>query len=498
MTNLVWFKSDLRVCDNPALSASMARGDTLAVYVLCPKQWQKHGISLAKQSLILRQLISLRESLDSLNVPLVVLQGSCFKDLPKQLIDLCNAFKLRHLFWNREYEFNERRCEEELSLACENQGIIVRAFDDSVLFPPGSVKKPDGSQYKVFTAFKKSLYKNSFQGMRALCVRPSVQIPFPFADEIKGISDEELLEQEKALSLDTNYSIDVAKRWPSGEDSVHSCLEIFIKEKSHSYHKDRDFPEENVTSLLSPYLAIGAISTRQCIQEAFNQNGTLSDDSASGLSTWINELVWREFYRHILASNQSLCRFKAYKSETDTLPWKHDRQMFEAWKNGMTGFPIVDAAMRQLKQTGWMHNRLRMVVAMFLTKHLFIDWRWGEAYFMSKLIDGDFASNNGGWQWSASTGVDAVPYFRIFNPTRQSMRFDPEGEFIRRYLPELSHLSSKDIHQPSAAQALEANYVLPIVEHKQATEQTKIYFSQLNSSKESSLTLNQGMAIGNA
>ena len=172
--------------------------------------------------------------------------------------------------------------------------------------------------------------------------------------------------------------------------------------------------------------------------------------------------------------------------------------MFEAWKNARTGYPIVDAAMRQLKQTAWMHNRLRMVVAMFLTKHLFIDWRWGEAYFMSQLVDGDFASNNGGWQWSASTGVDAAPYFRIFNPTRQSERFDQSGSFIRRYMPELAHLDNKSIHQPSHRQALAAGYCLPIVEHRQATDQAKFYFKQLNNASTlNSADKDQQATVGN-
>jgi deoxyribodipyrimidine photo-lyase len=283
------------------------------------------------------------------------------------------------------------------------------------------------------------------------------------------------------------------ERWPAGEEYAHSQLEQFIQERSYEYDKRRDFPGEQGTSVLSPYLAIGAISTRQCLQSAVNENRGSLDEGQPGIVSWINELIWREFYRHILASDESLCRFKPFKPETDNLPWRHDQQQFELWKVGKTGYPIVDAAMRQLNETGWMHNRLRMVVSMFLTKHLFIDWRWGEWYFMSKLVDGDFASNNGGWQWSASTGVDAVPYFRIFNPTRQSIRFDPDGNFIRRFVPELRSLSSKHIHQPSNEQALALGYALPMVDHKEATGQTKLYFSQLNTS-----LVTKGSAIASA
>lgn len=483
MTNLVWFKSDLRVRDNPALSSSMAAGGTIAVYVLCSEQWAMHGVSLAKQSLILRQLISLRKELASLNVPLIVVKGNYFDQLPQQLVELAIRLKVKQVYWNREYELNEKRCEATLFELLEHEGIRVGRFDDSVAFAPGSIRKPDGEPYKVFSAFKRALLKNLFFSMRPLYMKPSIQLPLSLAPGSQGLSDHQLLDLERSLSVADHYDNDLVEDWPSGEDHAHSLLDDFIKHKSQSYHQHRDFPSLEVISFLSPYLALGSLSTRQCMHAALNENGGVLDDGPSGLATWINELIWREFYRHILSDNEALCRFKPYKPETDELPWRHDREAFELWKNGQTGFPIVDAAMRQLNQTGWMHNRLRMVVAMFLTKHLFIDWRWGESYFMSKLIDGDFASNNGGWQWSASTGVDAVPYFRVFNPTRQSQRFDSKGDFIRRYVPELGHLSEKDIHQPSKEQALSAGYALPIVDHKQATDQTKYYFSKLNKSR---------------
>ncbi|MFC7001925.1 cryptochrome/photolyase family protein [Pseudobowmanella zhangzhouensis] len=233
------------------------------------------------------------------------------------------------------------------------------------------------------------------------------------------------------------------ERWPAGEQLAQQQLQRFVHEAIRDYKQTRDFPAQDNTSRLSAYQAVGALSTMQCLRAALAENNGELDSGNEGIVTWINELIWRDFYRHLLVAYPDLCKHKAFKSDTDRLPWKHDEDKFQRWCEGNTGYPIVDAAMRQMNQTGWMHNRLRMIVAMFLTKHLFIDWRWGERYFMQKLVDGDLASNNGGWQWSASTGCDAVPYFRIFNPVTQSERFDPKGDFIRNYVPEIAKFDAK-------------------------------------------------------
>ena len=225
-------------------------------------------------------------------------------------------------------------------------------------------------------------------------------------------------------------------------------------------------PAEPGTSQLSPYLAAGVISIRQCLHAALGYNQGELDSGASGATTWINELLWREFYKHILVGYPRVSMHRAFRPETEALPWRRAPYELEAWQQGRTGFPIIDAAMRQLRETGWMHNRLRMITAMFLSKNLLIDWREGERWFMRHLIDGDLAANNGGWQWSASTGTDSVPYFRLFNPTSQSQRFDPDGQFLRRWLPELQHLSSRDIHSPATHHNLFGviEYPTPIVD----------------------------------
>lgn len=236
--------------------------------------------------------------------------------------------------------------------------------------------------------------------------------------------------------------------WPAGEAEAQGRLSRFLDETIDDYQQLRDLPAKPGTSQLSAYLAAGVISPRQCLHGALASNRGEFDSGSAGVQTWINELLWREFYKHILTGYPQVSRHRAFRAQTEALPWRDAPADLEAWEQGRTGFPIIDAAMRQLLHTGWMHNRLRMVVAMFLSKNLLIDWRKGERYFMRHLIDGDLAANNGGWQWSASTGTDAVPYFRIFNPISQSQRFDPQGRFIRHWLPELRDLDDKTIHEP--------------------------------------------------
>ncbi len=265
-------------------------------------------------------------------------------------------------------------------------------------------------------------------------------------------------------------------------------LKKFASDHIDRYKSDRDFPGIPGTSQQSVYLTTGVISPRQCLHIAIEANNGKLDGGLAGPTCWISELIWREFYVHVLEAFPRVCKHRAFKPATDRISWSHDDNMFERWKTGTTGVPIVDAAMRQLNQTGWMHNRLRMVAAMYLTKDLFIDWRWGERYFMQNLVDGFLASNNGGWQWSASTGTDAAPYFRIFNPVSQSRSYDPEGTFIRTYCPELAGLNSDEIHDPysdatgvAPLRRSKLDYPAPIVDHRAARERVLAAFKAIGS-----------------
>ncbi|HCL4097052.1 TPA: deoxyribodipyrimidine photo-lyase, partial [Pseudomonas aeruginosa] len=268
--------------------------------------------------------------------------------------------------------------------------------------------------------------------------------------------------------------------WPAGEEVAQERLRDFADQHLADYHERRDFPALPGTSQLSPYLAAGVLSPRQCLDAALVANRGEFSGGQQGAATWINELLWREFYKHILVGYPRVSRHRPFREETEALRWRQAPAELEAWQQGRTGIPIIDAAMRQLLATGWMHNRLRMVVAMFLSKNLLIDWREGERWFMRHLIDGDLAANNGGWQWSASTGTDAVPYFRLFNPLSQSERFDPRGEFIRHWLPELAGLERKAIHDPSSLGLFAGvDYPRPMVDLKASRERALAAFRNL-------------------
>jgi deoxyribodipyrimidine photo-lyase len=461
----MWFKNDLRVYDNPALFSAMSQGSTLAIYIITEGQWKIHGISPAKRALILRQVKSLELELEKLHVPLIVLSANTFNELPDVIGQFAISTSIKKVFFNQEYEVNEQACAQDLIKHLNKLCIPSSIHHDTCIIEPGKIRNQQGEPYKVYSAFKRAYVQAFSYHGRSILNRPEAQRPLRIDSDLNALPGD----------IDLHN-----KLWPAGEEEAHDRLNKFLDEKIKQYKAKRDIPSEPATSQLSPYLAIGAISSTQCMHAALSLNhGSLSEGN-QGIATWINELIWREFYKHLLVDFPRVCRFKPFKQETDRLPWRKENELFEAWKEGRTGFPIVDAAMRQLKATAWMHNRLRMVVAMFLTKHLFIDWRLGEAYFMSQLVDGDLAANNGGWQWSASTGVDAVPYFRIFNPVRQSQRFDESGAFIRQYLPELSSLDDKSIHMPSTQQAKKLGYPLPIVDHTLAVAQTKLWFKQLS------------------
>ncbi|MFD2228778.1 deoxyribodipyrimidine photo-lyase [Alkalimarinus sediminis] len=467
MHNIVWFRSDLRVYDNPALSAAMQSGSVVAVYLLAQNQWHQHSLSPAKRALIVAQIKTLSAQLDKLNVPLKVIAADGFNDFPDILSEQALKLGASRIYCNIEYELNEKRCAQAVSTQLKTVNVELVEFHDSCMIQPGQVRTKQGECYKVYSAFKREFIEQYGRFARPILNRPTQQSATGLASDLTVL--EEVAVEHKWLEL-----------WPAGEDEAHDRLNTFVEGHIKEYDKKRDIPSIEGTSQISPYLAIGALSTTQCMHAALSLTEGRFDSGRSGVLVWINELIWREFYRHLLDEYPRLSMHKPFKLDTDRLPWKYDQALFNAWAEGRTGYPIVDAAMRQLSQTGWMHNRLRMITAMFLTKHLFIDWRLGEKYFMEQLVDGDLAANNGGWQWSASTGVDAVPYFRIFNPTRQSQRFDPNGDFIRRYLPELAALDSKSIHQPSAQQAKKAGYALPIVDHATAVAQTKLWFKQLS------------------
>lgn len=462
MRALHWFRSDLRISDNTALIAASKNAKQLfAIYIITPKTWSYHSMAPVKIQFILNNLQSLSQTLERLGIPLLIKTTDSFKDCPILLEQLCNELNIQALYFNKQYELDELNRDKVCKEHLEKNNISVHSFDDQLVLSPGLVLSKAQQPLKVFTPFKKSWMQKTISSNAWMPNTAKIKI---FSLEMKP----DLV--PKSIGGFTS-TIDIAL-WPASEKVALKKLKLFCSEKIISYKDTRDYPNVESTSKLSPYLAQGIISPRQCISAAlaaFDLNSLEKIQNHPGLETWVSELIWREFYKHIMFHFPKVCCGKPFRQETDHLPWERNASLFTAWCQGRTGFPLVDAAMRQLNMTGWMHNRLRMLTANFLTKLLFLDWRLGERYFMENLIDGDLAANNGGWQWSASTGTDAAPYFRIFNPILQSERFDPEGSFIRRYCPELKDLDNIAIHEPHQRDPLlakKSKYPKPIIDTK--------------------------------
>ncbi len=466
---IVWLRHDLRIYDNPALfRAAEEQEGVLAVYFICREMLTNHVVAPVQVDFTRRHLLQINSDLTELNIPLVVICVEKTEEITPHLQTLIKQYSVGELFLNAEYPLDEFNRDKQVSETLRAQGLVVKRFHDRVIIPPGMVRNGKGDPYKVFTAFK----NNWIEQARALPLQPLKKPAVQPAQDFNGSTVHQINNLFRGIE-----QRDLSSLWPAGEKEATKRLKAFVKHHIEDYQVARDFPDQDGTSQLSPYLAIGSISPRQCVAAALHANQGELDSGNSGVITWISELVWRDFYQHLVVDFPDVCKFNAMQKHTEAFPWKHDEKLFRAWCNGETGIPIVDAAMLQLKATGWMHNRLRMVVAMFLTKNLQIDWRMGEHYFMTQLIDGDFAANNGGWQWSASTGTDAAPYFRIFNPVSQSQRFDPEGGFIRRYLPVLAKLSAKTIHNPPPT----PGYPLPIVDLSVSRKETIALFGALKS-----------------
>ncbi len=457
MTQLHWFRTDLRIQDNTALQAAASRGSVIAVYFISPQQWQMHDDATCKIDFWLRNLAQLSKELAVLNIPLLIRRIDTWQQAPAALLALCQQHAVQAVHANEEYGIHEQTRDECVKQTLSGAHIGFHCYHDQLLFPVGSIRNQSGQYFKVFSQFKKVAYQHLSIALPAIQSAPQKQPPLGLASD--AIPD--------LVGIDISNTL--KQYWPEGEHAALQRLDQFVDERVNQYEQARDFPALDGTSQLSAYLAAGVISVRQCLHTALiNVQGDLFSNNA-GVNTWLNELLWREFYKHILQGFPHISRHRAFKPETEKVMWRDVPDELTAWQQGRTGFPLIDAAMKQLLASGWMHNRLRMVVAMFLTKNLLIDWRHGERWFMQHLIDGDLAANNGGWQWSASTGTDSVPYFRIFNPVTQSQRFDPDGDFIRQWLPELAHLDNKTIHAPFLAKdqmAIPDIYKNPMVDLK--------------------------------
>ncbi len=458
MKSLVWLRNDLRMDDNPALRYACASSDEVScVYIYSKDQIKLHNEANCKIEFIISNLKNLSSSLKKINVPLIIIDSDGFDDNPSKILDFVNERSISKVYWNNMFGADENKRDQDVQKILSDNNIEYETFDDQVLYPPGTIKTKEDKPYSVFTPFKRRWIEKFNIDF--------LDIEFNYTSKkdsgIASNVDEFNFDFKKTHSVDMSL-------WNVGEESAISILKEYLDNKVLRYSKDRNDPIIDGTSRLSPYLASGIISPRRCMLEALKENNFELDSGETGIVKWIDEIVWREFYKNIMHSFPKVSKGLPFQDYTKNIKWRFNQDEFDAWKAGKTGFPIIDAAMKQLNTEGWMHNRLRMVVAMFFTKNMLHDWRQGEAFFMESLIDGDFSSNNGGWQWSSSTGTDAAPYFRIFNPITQSKNFDSDGLFIKKHIKELRDLDNKEIHDPSEIVRKHLNYPIQILDLKES------------------------------
>jgi deoxyribodipyrimidine photo-lyase len=460
-TVLWWIRRDLRLSDNQALATALHQAvQVLPVFALDPVLLDSAWTGEKRLAFLYAGLRALDHDLRQKGSYLIVRRG----DPVKVLADLSRETGAEMVFAEADYSPYARRRDQIVTRA-----LPFHSTPGVTLVPPGTIVKPDESPYTKFTPFRKAWLARA---------RPGDPLPAPgYIPTPAGICSEGL--PGSPQSADNAI-------FPAGESEARRRLETFAGKAIYRYREYRDRMDMTGTSTLSPYLRFGMISIRQAFTAARRASERAGDSpSMRSSKTWLDELVWREFYIAILYYFPS-ARQTAFRPAFRDLRWINDPEDFAAWKQGRTGYPIIDAAMRQLLHTGWMHNRARMIVASFLTKDLLVDWRWGERHFMQHLIDGDPAANNGGWQWVAGTGTDAAPYFRIFNPVLQSQKFDPAGKYIRRFVPELVEVPDEFIHTPwKMPMALQnkvgcvigRDYPATIVEHAWARERVQSVYN---------------------
>ncbi len=456
---LVWFRRDLRDFDHAALYHALKNASQVfCVFVFDTEILDKLTNKQDRRvEFIWESVRELKTALQKKGGDLIVKYGKAREIIPQYALEA----NIHAVFINHDYEPNAIARDAEIAATLAKSNIAFHSFKDHVIFEKDEVLTLNNKPYSVFTPYKNAHLKKLAQDSEGFYLKP-----YPVDSYIKNLaktSASELISLEAMDFARTNLA---EMRLPTGMGGGKQLFEDF-QNRMHQYKDARNFPAIKGVSYLSVHLRFGTVSIRHLARTAWNM-------ADSGAETWLNELIWRDFYFQILHHNPKVAIGKAYKTEFEHLAFPNDETLFKSWCEGKTGYPLVDAAMRQINQTGFMHNRLRMVVACFLVKDLLIDWRWGERYFADNLIDFDLSANNGGWQWAASTGCDAQPWFRIFNPVTQSERFDGAGKFIRKYVPELVNCSDKEIHAPwqiapirqqEIGIVIGKHYPAPIVEH---------------------------------
>ena len=473
---ILWLRHDLRLLDNPALTAAAQRKrPILPVYILddeTPGEWRIGG---AGRWWLHHSLTSLATSFGSIGLPLILRRGLA-SDVIANLIDETGADAV---FWNRSYEPYTIARDTALKQSLTARGLAVASFNAALLHEPWTVNTKQGQPYKVFTPFWRALRQQPPPAPLPVPQMPSAPAVLPRTGELSEWS---------LLPTRPDWSSGLRASWTPGETGAQQRLAAFLADGLEQYRSDRDRPDRPAISRLSPHLHWGEVSPRQIWHAAHmflhGDRGATHDDATEA---FLRQLGWREFAHHLLFHWPDLPS-RSWRSRFDALPWRSDPAALRAWQKGMTGYPTIDAGMRELWHTGWMHNRVRMIAASFLVKDLMIPWQTGEAWFWDTLVDADLAQNAFNWQWVAGSGADAAPYFRIFNPVLQGQKFDPHGDYVRRWVPELARLPNNFLQHPwtappdilaSAGVALGRDYPRPLVQHDAARERALVAFKSL-------------------
>ena len=460
-TGIVWLRRDLRLDDHAALAAAAAQCERITcAFVLDPVLLRGERMGAPIVQFFFESLAVLREQLRKLGSDLALLEG----DFAHELIALAKSTGAHAIFYNEDTDPAMRVRDAAVTQALTSAGVAVNAYNDVVYAAAHDVLQDTGKFYTVYTP-----YRRKWDALAAAHPQPPIASLRRARTRLTPAAD---IGSTRDVPKPEAYGYTSSSAYPRGGSvEAHAILRAFTAEGIGAYADARNIPAIEGTSRLSPHLRAGTIGIRTCVTAAIAARDR--DRSVTGANTWIGELTWRDFYHQLLIHVPRIAD-EPFVEAADAVAYRNDEAGWNAWANGSTGYPIVDAAMVQLNTTGWMHNRLRMIVASFLTKHLLIDYHRGERYFETHLADADLAANNGGWQWSASTGTDAAPYFRVFNPTLQGKTYDPDGAFVRSMLPALARVPARYVHEPwalppliaaEAGFALGRDYPEPIVDH---------------------------------
>ncbi|MFZ9857428.1 MAG: cryptochrome/photolyase family protein [Roseiflexaceae bacterium] len=448
-----WFRRDLRLQDNQALAVAsqLSDGRVIPLFIVDPTLVQSSRVGVNRLAFLASRLRTLHHELVARGSGLMIAYG----DPRDVLLSIAAEYGATMVTFERDTGPWGRQRDREIAQTLLNNGIAGQTSQTLTIVPPTTLKTGAGTPYTVFTPFYRAWRK------------------------VLDLAD--AFDAPQLIKHPHQSSTPIWPDWPESDISLpessrahaEHLLRQFATHAIDDYTTGRDMVAKSGTSRLSPYLRFGILSPQECARLALAHMPHIAGEGRSGAEVWLSELAWRDFYHQIMYNFPHVTK-SSFRPVYDAIQWENNSDWFAAWCEGRTGYPIVDAAMHQLNQEGWMHNRARMIVSSFLTKDLLIDWRWGERYFMQKLLDGDTAANNGGWQWAAGTGTDAQPYFRIFNPVSQGQKFDPDGTYVKKYLPELRYVPTKFIHAPWLLQGIDmrnaritmgVEYPYPIVDH---------------------------------